>query len=85
MQMIYNSANYCIVEFPVESGQEALAFGGYEIVDKNYQREIFLGGNLAEQFRAKVRKLFEDEPSTADIDAFLGQFDKLMMRPIIIH
>ena len=39
MQMIYNSPNYCVVEFPPQEGPLAMKSGGYEIVDKNMQRE----------------------------------------------
>jgi len=33
MQMIYNSPNYCVVEFPPQDGPLAMKSGGYEIVD----------------------------------------------------
>jgi len=39
MQMIYNSPNYCVVEFPPQDNHLAMKAGGYEIVDKNMQRE----------------------------------------------
>ena len=42
MQMIYNSPNYCVVEFPPQDGHVAMCSGGYEIVDKNARREIFI-------------------------------------------
>jgi hypothetical protein len=35
MQMIYNSPNYCVVEFAPQAGHLAMVAGGYEIVDKN--------------------------------------------------
>ena len=38
MQMIYNSPNYCVVEFPPQEGPLAMKSGGYEIVDKNMQQ-----------------------------------------------
>ena len=84
MQMIYNSPNYCVVEFPP---QEPLAMkaGGYEIVDKNMQREIFIDGALAARFREHVQKLIEEEQSLEDVDEFLGQFDILMNQPVILH
>ncbi|BBO60446.1 DUF3567 domain-containing protein [Mycoavidus sp. B2-EB] len=85
MQMIYNSQNYCIVEFPAQVGSFALKTGGYEIVAKNLQRELFIDGAMAEQFRENVQKLIELQPSTDEIDDFLGQFDSLMTHPVVLH
>ena len=85
MQMIYNSDNYCIVEFGADVEQAPLEFGGYEIVDKNLKREIFLGGHLAESFRADVKRLIESEPSVEEVDDFLGKFDNVMMHPLVMH
>jgi len=85
MQMIYNSENYCVVEFGADVDQAPLASGGFEIVDKNMRREIFLGGKLAENFRADVQRLIESEPSVEEVDAFLGKFDNVMMNPLVMH
>jgi len=83
--MIYNSENYCVVEFGADVDQAPLASGGFEIVDKNLRREIFLGGALAENFRADVQRLIESEPSVEEVDAFLGKFDNVMMNPLVMH
>lgn len=85
MQMIYNSPNYCVVEFPAEDGHLALRAGGYEIVDKNMQREIYIDGPLATRFREHVQKLIEQEPTLDEVDEFLGQFDSLMHQPVVLH
>lgn len=85
MQMIYNSPNYCVVEFPPEDGHGAMNSGGYEIVDKNARREIFIDGVMAASFREHVRKLIDEEPSLDEVDEFLGQFDSLMMHPVVLH
>ena len=85
MQMIYNSANYCVVEFPPQEGQLAMKSGGYEIVDKNMQREIFIDGAMAARFREHVQKLIAGEPTLDEVDEFLGQFDSLMHQPVVLH
>jgi hypothetical protein len=85
MQMIYNSPNYCVVEFPPQDNHLAMRAGGYEIVDKNTQREIFIEGALATKFRENVRKLMEEDQSLEDVDEFLGQFDVLMNMPVVLH
>ncbi|MEZ7782106.1 BTH_I0359 family protein [Cupriavidus gilardii] len=85
MQMIYNSDNYCIVEFGADVEHAPLASGGYEIVDKNMKREIFLGGQMAEHFRADVQRLIESEPSVEEVDEFLGKFDTVMTHSLVMH
>ena len=85
MQMIYNSPNYCVVEFPPQDGHVSMLSGGYEIVDKNTQREIYIDGEMAASFREHVQKLIEDEPTLDEVDEFLGQFDSLMNQPVILH
>ena len=40
MNVIYNSEQYSVVEFGADDGQDALRFGGYEIMDKPAKREI---------------------------------------------
>ncbi len=85
MQMIYNSPNYCVVEFPPQDGHLAMSSGGYEIVDKNARRELFIDGAMAERFREHVEKLIKEEPSLDEVDEFLGQFDSLMQQPVVLH
>jgi hypothetical protein len=83
MQMIYNSPNYCVVEFRSAEG-EAFA-GGYEIMDKSGRREIFLGGDLANKFRVDVSQLIATEPSIEEVDDFLSNFEGLMQQPLVLH
>lgn len=85
MQMIYNSPNYCVVEFPPQDGHMAMKSGGYEIVDKNARREIFIDGAMAARFREDVQKLMEEDQSLDEVDEFLGQFDSLMQHPVVLH
>jgi len=85
VQMIYNSPNYCVVEFPPQDGHSAMRAGGYEIVDKNARREIFIDGAMAARFREDVQKLIEAEQSLDEVDEFLGQFDSLMQQPVVLH
>ncbi|SMP77736.1 BTH_I0359 family protein [Noviherbaspirillum suwonense] len=85
MNLIYNSDQYSVVEFGADQGREALRFGGYEIVDKPGRREIFINGELAASFRQHVQDLIATEPSTEEIDDFLGSFDELMRQPVHLH
>ena len=85
MNLIYNSEHYSVVEFSAQAGQEAMRFGGYEILDKPGKREIFIAGALAESFRQHVRELIASEPSVEEIDDFLGSYGALMAQPVTLH
>ena len=81
MQTIYNSPNYCVVEFKDGEGHA----GGFEIMDKLGRREIYIGGELARAFRDEVRELIGGEPTIEEIDEFLSRFDGLMQQPLVLH
>lgn len=83
MQMIYNSSNYVVVEFAGSGARSE--YSGFEIMDKNTQRELFLDGVMAENFRKCVQELIDTDPSLEEVDDFLGQFDPLIVHPIVIH
>lgn len=85
MNLIYNSDQYSVIEFSVDSEMDALRSGGYEITDKPAKRELFIGGLLAESFRQHVKDLIATEPSTEEIDDFLGKYDALMRQPVVHH
>lgn len=86
MQMIYDSPNFCVLEFSGFEPTAAQATGGFEIMDKTMRREIFLAGADAERFRAGVRQLVADgEPDADAVDAFLTGYRGLMATPIALH
>lgn len=85
MNVIYNSEQYSVVEFGVDADQDALRFGGYEIMDKPAKREIFIAGVLAESFRRDVKDLIATEPSVEEIDDFLGNYDSFMSQVTVFH
>lgn len=85
MNLIYNSEHYSVVEFGADSAQEALRFGGYEIMDKCGRREIYIGGNWAAAFREHVHALIADAPDAEQIDAFLAGYDEVMLQPVVMH
>jgi len=85
MNMIYNSPNFCVVEFSGYGSAEQHAGGGFEIMDKSLRREIFLGGQDAERFRASVAALIEREPSLEEVDEFLHGYSGLMTQPLTLH
>ena len=82
MNMIYNSANYCVVEFRSDEGSFAQ---GYEIMDKSARKELYLAGFMAQCFRQNVETLIAAEPSVEQVDSFLSQFEGLMQQPLVLH
>ncbi len=95
MRVIYNSEDYCVVEFLAPSKAPGNMEGvlwkseGYEIVAKHLQRELFIHGPMAEEFRKNVQKLMareeDDEVDEEEVDAFLGGFDSWMQQPVVLH
>jgi hypothetical protein len=83
--IIYNSPTYCVFEFDSSSREGDRAIGGYEIMDKQLRREIFLGGQDAENFRKSVQELIEQGPTADEVDAFLQGFSGLMTQPVVLH
>jgi len=94
MHMLYHSDQFIVVRFdvPAETGTTAvegqavvMSRGGYEIVDRLHQREIYLDGALAEHFRAQVQILIEAQPTQEEVDEFLGGFTALAQQPVVLH
>lgn len=92
MQMLYNSDSFVVVRFdvpgePGEAGHDgaALQRGGYEIVDKHAQREIWIEGALAERFQRGVQELVAAGPTEEALDDFIGGFTALAQHPLVLH
>ena len=85
MQMIYNSPNYCVVEFKDYAEHLPDHEGGFEIVDKASRREIFIEGALAERFRSNVAILIAADTSLEEVDDFLSSFEGMMQQPVLLH
>ena len=78
MNVIYNSENFYVVEYPSQHG--------YELVDKHAQRGTFFQGDVAERFAQSLRDVVaEDGASVERVDEFLGDFDVLMVQSVLYH
>ena len=78
MNVMYNSENYCVVEFL--PGRH-----GIEVVDKTMGRAGFLEGAIEAQFRASMADLAAGEPSAESVDEFLAHYDALLMNNVALH
>jgi hypothetical protein len=78
MNVIYESDNYCVVEYPAQHG--------YELVDKNTLRGTFFQGGVAERFAQSMRDVFaEKNVSVERFEEFLEDFDVQMNQPVLFH
>jgi hypothetical protein len=77
MNVIYNSENYYVVEYPAQHG--------YELVDKQTARGTYLQGDTAEKFLASMKHAISEDASAEHLDEFLDQFDVLMTLPVVFH
>ncbi len=89
MHMLYNSDSFTVVMFEIPGAPGAaepdVPRGGFEIVDKFAQKDIFIEGAVAERFKAGVEALMESKPSEEDIDDYIGGFASLMPQPLVLH
>lgn len=77
MNVIYNSDNYYVVEYPTQ--------GGYELVDKRLARGAFLQGDPADKFLAGMKTAITQDASAENVDEYLDQFDMLLNQPVVFH
>jgi hypothetical protein len=92
MHMLYNSDSFTVVAVDIPGAPGAAGAdstneprGGFEIVDKFAQKDIFIEGAMAETFQAGAVALMEGTPSEEDIDDYIGRFTALMAQPLVVH
>lgn len=91
MHMLYNSDSFTVVVFEIPAAPERVggsadtSRGGFEIVDKFAQKDIFIEGAMAESFKAGVEALMEGTPTEEDIDDYIARFASLMPQPLVLH
>lgn len=77
MNVMYNSENYYVIEFPGRHG--------IELVDKTMGRSGFLEGAVEVNFRASMADLAAGGPSEELVDDFLGHYDALLINSVALH
>lgn len=97
MQTLYNSDSFVVVSFDIPAGNDApapgsgLQRGGFEIVDKQARKEIFIEGALAEHFKQGVQALVASQPQgdahslQSLIDDFIAGYTALAQQPVVLH
>ena len=77
MNVIYNSENYYVVEYPDERA--------YEVVDKHSARGTFFQGDVAARFMESMRTAVAEDASIEHVDEFLGGLDMLLSSAVVVH
>ena len=77
MNIVYNSDNYYVVEYPVQHG--------YEVVDKQSSRGTYFQGDVADKFRESMLGALGEDPSPEHVDEFLSEFGYLVDFPMTMH
>ena len=77
MNIVYNSDNYYVVEYPLQHG--------YEVVDKQAGRGTYFQGDVAEKFRESMLGALGEDSSAEHVDEFLADFGGLINYPAILH
>lgn len=90
MQVLYNSDSFAVVAFDITSAAgdavpEPSPRGGFEIVDKLGQRDIFLEGALAERFKSGAIELMATGPGEEEIDEYIAGFTAASAQPLVLH
>ncbi|MBE2257338.1 MAG: DUF3567 family protein, partial [Rhodobacteraceae bacterium] len=66
MNILYNSANYAILAYPVQQG--------FELVDKAASRSLFVQGSVARELRRTLDEIPDEERDEEAIDAVLDAY-----------
>ena len=77
MNIVYNSDNYYVVEYPTQHG--------YEVVDKQARRGTYFQGDVAEKFRVSMIGALGEDSSPEHVDEFLSDFGGVINFPTTLH
>lgn len=77
MNVVYNSEHFSIVAYPAQEG--------FELVDKETSRMLFIRGEAAFRFRQAIDSIPEGERDEETIDEFIESYCDGAARPISYH
>ncbi|MCL2075795.1 MAG: DUF3567 domain-containing protein [Betaproteobacteria bacterium] len=78
MNVVYDSPQYSVFTYPQQEG--------FELLDKDAMRMLFLQGPFASHFRSAINGIPENERTIETIDAFLENYCMDgAAQPIVIH
>ena len=77
MNLVYNSASYAILAYPMQQG--------FELVDKLGSRSLFVRGSIAIDLRNAIDSIPDEDRDEESIDSLLDDYCVGAARPIAFH
>ena len=77
MNIVYNSDHFSILAYPAQQG--------FELVDKEASRTLFIQGEVAFRFRQAIDAIPEEARDEETIDGFIEEYCDGVARPIRFH
>ena len=77
MNLVYNSASYAILAYPMQQG--------FELVDKLGSRSLFGRGSIAIDLRNAIDSIPDEDRDEESIDSLLDDYCVGAARPIAFH
>lgn len=86
MSMLYDSDNYVVVHIPLDPEAKVEdKRDGFEILDKNTNKGVFLSGDWALMFDKQIKAWQQDVPSQEDVEEVLSKYAFFAQNPLITH
>ena len=93
MQMLYDSERFVVVHMLANALEDdaprpevpQLARHGFEIVDKNSGKEVYLDGSWAELFQQRLEAWQHNTPTQEEVEATLDSYIGLAQTPVATH
>lgn len=92
MQMLYDSDAFVVVHVNAAQADSDNLHNvgkpertGFEIVDKRYNKSVYLDGGWAEVFQAQINAWQAKTPEQEEVEAILDSYSELAQYPLVIH
>lgn len=91
MQMLYDSDQYVVVHMLAnrpedpEEDMPAIHRDGFEIVDKQATKSVYLDGAWAEAFQKQIKAWQENTPTQEEVEDCLEGYAQLAQNPVIVQ
>jgi Protein of unknown function (DUF3567) len=77
MNLVYNSDNYSVVEYPTVAS--------FELIDKLGKTCAFISGDAALKFRNSMQGVIALSPTVESIDEFLDDYEPAVEQHLTFH
>jgi hypothetical protein len=77
MNLVYNSEHYSVVAFS--------PLFGFEVLDKDARRTLFVHGVVAQNFAAMLNRIPQEDRNEETMDELLDDFCAGSAQPIVFH